>query len=118
MLTQLAQSFRVPEEEVRRRLTSLRRAAAQRPVYREEPEYAEPDLEMDQPVGKIMRRWSANYLEILLRRPELLARGSGARRVERILGYFPMARQLVCDTMCAMADEGITPSVRSAYVGV
>jgi DNA primase len=106
VLTQVAQSFRVPEEEVRRRLTSLRRASAQRPVYREEPEYSEPDLEMDLPVGKITPL-ERELLEILLRRPELLAQAREHVQSEQIA--FSTAR-LVFAKMCGMEDEGITPS--------
>ena len=104
--SQLAQSFRVPEEEVRRRLTSLRRAAAQRPVYREEPEYAEPDQEMDLPVGKITPL-ERELLEILLRCPELLAQAREHIQPGQLA--FATAR-LVFAKSCAMADEGITPT--------
>ena len=108
VLTQLAHSFRVPEEEVRRRLTSLRRAAAQRPVYREEPEYldSELDVEMEEPVGKITPV-ERELLEILLRRPELLAQAREHVQPEHLA--FPPARRIYARA-CAMANEGITPT--------
>lgn len=106
VLTQLAQNFRVPEEEVRRRLTSLRRAAAQRPVYREEPDFSVPDREMDQPAGKITP-FERELLEILLRRPELLAQAREHVQPQQIA--FPTAR-VVYARMCDMFDEGITPA--------
>jgi DNA primase len=105
VLTRLAQSFRVPEEEVRRRLTSLRRSAASRPVYHHD----EPDLspaELVRPVGKITPL-ERELLEILLRRPELLAQAREHVKPEQLA--YPMARSLFAKS-CAMADEGITPA--------
>jgi DNA primase len=104
VLTQLAQSFRVPEEEVRRRLTSLRRAASQRPVYRDEPDPSE--MELARPVGRITPL-ERELLEILLRSPELLARAREHVTAEQL--SFPPAR-VVFAASCAMADEGITPT--------
>ncbi|MHB8900672.1 MAG: DNA primase [Thermoguttaceae bacterium] len=104
VLTQLARSFRVPEEEVRRRLTSLRRSASARPVRQEEADASVADA------GPASGRISASereLLEILLRRPELLA--EARRHVEPESLAFPLARTLFAAS-CAMADEGITPT--------
>ena len=106
VLTQLALSFRVPEEEVRRRLTSLRRASAQRPVYQEEPAYSEHDQDRDRPAGKIAP-FERELLEILLRRPELLSQAREYVQPEHIL--FPAAR-VIFAKMCSVFDEGITPT--------
>ncbi len=104
VLTQLALSFRVPEEEVRRRLGSLRREADSRPVYYEEPD--EVDFYEDRPAGKIAPV-ERELLEILLRRPELLAQAREHVKCEQI--QFPPARRIFAQA-CALADEGITPT--------
>jgi DNA primase len=104
VLTHLAQSFRVPEEEVRRRLTSLRRSAASRPVYHDETGLAVP--EQDRPIGKITPL-ERELLEILLRRPELLAQARRHVRPEQLA--YPLAR-MVFSRSCIMADDGITPT--------
>ncbi len=104
VLTQLAQSFRVPEEEVRRRLTALRRSASSRPARQDESDRGESE-----PVcspGKIPPL-ERELLEILLRRPELLA--EARRHVAPEQFGFPLARAIFTRS-CAMADQGIVPT--------
>jgi len=104
ILSRLAQSFRVPEEEVRRRLTSLRRAAAQRPVYRDRDEPVEPV--MDEPVGK-MTALERELIEILLRRPELVGRARQCVQPDH-LAFGPI--RVIYSKCCTMADQGVTPA--------
>ncbi len=104
VLTQLAQSFRVPEEEVRRRLTTLRRSASSRPARQDDSEQA--GAEPDRSAGKIAPL-ELELLEILLRRPELLA--EARRHVTPEQFGFPLGRRIF-SRACALADEGITPT--------
>lgn len=106
VLTRLAHSFRVPEEEVRRRLTSLRRSAAQRPVYRNDADASEVGPEPDRPRARITPL-ERELLEILLRRPELLAAARQHVRPEQLAS--PPARRVFLKS-CAMADKGIAPT--------
>ncbi len=101
ILERLARSFRVPEEEVRRRLTSLRRASSRRPG-RGSQEPDSPQAPQPAPIAP----WERELLEILLRQPELIARIRQHVAEDKLAS--PPARAVFA-RCCAMADAGIVP---------
>ncbi|HIQ22936.1 MAG TPA: DNA primase [Planctomycetes bacterium] len=97
ILQRLAASFRVPEEDVRRRLSQLRRRgrSGRRPVQAAES----PAVTL----GPLERE----LLELLIRNPGLLPQVRQAIRSEQLTAA--PARQ-VFDTCCRLADAGIEPT--------
>ncbi len=124
ILKRLASNFRVPEQDVRDRMTVLRRAARRRaaPVRnagqqsagpsRDEPDWIPPDemesgetapLEQEAPVDP----WQREVLELLVQHPELVP---AAR--ERIDPNDMRAGRcgLIYGTICSLSDSGTAPS--------
>jgi len=72
MLQRLAASFRVPEEEVRARMTALRRVARRRPTSVPLDEPPADEVDFVEPAGQ-MDAWQRELLEILINHPTCLA---------------------------------------------
>jgi DNA primase len=117
ILQRLAASFRVPEEEVRRRLTTLRRAAQRRPLARSHDEIPhdligdEPGsesgagIETSAPGGQI-DPWQRELLEILVAHPGCLPAARGVVTSEW-LPYPPCRR--IYEAFCRLVDAGDEP---------
>lgn len=103
ILQRLAASFRIPEQDVRERLTALRREGQQRsaPVRP-----AEPAKTVSKPVGKI-EPCDRELMELLLRFPERIAEVREAIRAEQVAS--PACRS-VYELCCRLDDGGLTPT--------
>ena len=104
ILQRLASQFRIDEQEVRNRMTALRRRQrTRRPTSRpEEMPDASAESYRAEKIDPVYRE----LLELLISRPELLA--TVRDRVD--LGQAGGAAGAVYDTMCRLADEGIEPA--------
>jgi DNA primase len=103
ILQRLAASFRISEQDVRERLTGLRREG-QRRAAPARP--AELSKSVSKPVGKI-EPCDRELMELLLRFPEQIAEVRGAIGAEQVDS--PACRG-VYETCCRLADGGATPS--------
>ena len=106
VLGRLAFEFRVPEQDVRDRLTALRRRAAQRPapisVERLPADVADATQE---PRGEI-DPWQRELLEILVRHPQCLAATRAAIPVEQLTSE---PCRLIYQACCRLSDSGVEP---------
>lgn len=98
VLQRLAASFRIPEADVRKRLTELRREAMRRPA-RSGPERAAAPAAPAVTIDAFQRE----LLEILVRHPECLGAVRGEISPE-MLDHDPCRR--VYETCCRLADMG------------
>jgi DNA primase len=104
IVQRLAGKFRVDEQELRRRLTSLRRRAATRPLA------SHPVGEAVETAGEpsaTLDAWERELLELLVAHPETIGavRGQiGVRQINNALG------QRIYETCCRLADEGVAAS--------
>jgi DNA primase len=104
IVQRLAGKFRVDEQELRRRLTALRRRAASRPMTarpgtQSEEESAKPSEPMDS--------WQQAVLELVLAHPESLP------AIRSRIGLDCLAAEscrLIYETCCRLADENILPT--------
>ena len=105
ILNRLAHHFRVPEADVRKRITEARRQVQRRMTARTE---APPEEETNIKLGDLYRRdpFQAELLELLVQFPELLSPAREAFPVESVtLG--PL--RVLYTTMGRLADEDQTP---------
>ena len=105
ILHRLAVSFRVPEADIRRRLTELRRAGARRRVFSQTEPPDESEAVTDS-AGKI-DPWQRELLEILIGHPECVT----VARAEidcKQLSFQPCRK--IFEACCRLADAGIEPS--------
>lgn len=116
MLQRLATRFRVPEADVRNRLTALRRAPGPNrpavepsgPATHGAPQSA-AGLGVGSPPGPSRARpdpWEQEVMELLVRHPECLPE---LRAVIRPEAFDHRGCRLVFQTACRLADEGISP---------
>ncbi len=109
ILQRLAASFRVPEQDVRRRLTALRRAGRRRtasaPADSAAPAPAEPEAPAE-PVGQI-DPWERELLEILVRHPHCVPQVQASIDPDSLA--FEPARQ-VYRACCRLAEAGTPPA--------
>ena len=123
ILERLAFKFRVPEEDVRNRLTALRRKAARRPApvrsssfgrslppeggttNTVSPSPDEPPIEASAlaPIDP----WQRELLEILVRHPECLEAARSGISTDKLANA---ACRRVYETGCRLADDGIEPT--------
>ncbi len=115
VLQRLATSFRVPEQDVRHRLTALRRAARERPgpakataVRGDDPRQASA---LAGAAGLLPRGtldpWQRALMELLVRHPECLAPLRAAIRPEAL--EHESCREIYL-TSCRLADAGVWPA--------
>ncbi len=106
ILQRLAASFRVPEEEVRGRLTALRRMARRRPTSIPLEEPPADEGEIMEPAGQ-MDPWQRALLEILTSHPAcvVMARTEIANDW---LTFAPCRR--IFDALCEMEDDQLESS--------
>ncbi len=102
VLQRLAATFRVPEEDVRRRLTELRRGRGGKtptpPARRGGP---------DRPTGPTrIVPWERALLELLVAHPELIGRAAGAVAAEHLAS--PPCRRIY-ETSCRLMAAGVVP---------
>jgi len=123
VLEQLAFKFRVPEEEVRNRLTALRRKAARRPASARSsgvsrplpPEGGTTNAASQPPTAppaeagpsRPIDPWQRELLEILVRYPECLETARREISAES-LTHEPYRR--IYETMCRLADQRQVPA--------
>ncbi len=103
MLQRLAASFRVPERDIRERLTALRRGAARRET---------PNRRMDPPArgasreaagDKPLDMWQRGLLELLIRYPECLAAARVAVRPGELVSA---SARVIYEAMERIDDSG------------
>lgn len=99
ILTRLAREFRVPESEVRGRLTALRRTARRAPS-------GPPTAEHESKFGDSLTAWERELFEVLLLQPEAVPLAAKAIPVEH---FQPGAAQVLYSTFCRMAAAGLQP---------
>ena len=104
ILQRLAARVRIDEQEVRNRITALRRRQRTRgPMNRpEETPDASTESYRAEKIDPVYRE----LLELLISRPELLASVRGRVDLGQAAGG---AARAVYETMCRLADEGIEP---------
>jgi len=124
ILARLAHEFTVSEEEIRRRLTQLRRAARRplvAPRHAPPPQQGGPSDQDDLGPGShepeeaafrasdLHRAAAAEYemLEVLIKRPDLLPEARAAIRPEQVT-LAPCRR--LYETFCRLSDEGMEPT--------
>ena len=108
VLQRLAARFRIDEREVRRRLTSLRRARP-RPAASPTPTAETTDAASDglPEEASSPDPWEREVLELLVAQPECLPLARERVAVEQ---FNVGAGRLIYETFCRLADEGEAPS--------
>lgn len=99
ILQRLAARFRVDEQEIRRRLTTLRRGQSTKPRPSADESVAKPQAEIDP--------WERELLELLLAQPECLVLARSRVRAEQ---FNAGPCRLIFETCCRLDDEGVVPS--------
>ncbi len=104
VLQRLAATFRMPEEDVRRRLTELRR----RTHGRTAPAPASPRGPSTEKAAApvVIPPWERELLELLLARPEMVGRAAGDVAAEQFSA--PPCRRIY-ETACRLTAAGIMP---------
>ncbi len=103
VLQRLAATFRVSEEDVRRRLTELRRGARGRTSSRRS-EAGTPPEGTAMPVA--LPPWERELLELLLARPELVGRAAGSIAPEQLSAE---ACRRIFEASCRLMASGTVP---------
>jgi DNA primase len=103
ILQRLAASFRIAEQDVRERLTAMRREGQRRS---EPARLREPSPVASKPLGEI-EPCDRELLEFLLRFPERLTDARAAIGLEQVASA---ACRSVYETCCRLADEGLVPT--------
>ena len=105
ILQRLAARFRINEQEVRRRLTALRRQAATRaPIVRQtDAPTSEPARHLAESLGV----WQREFLELLIAHPEMVPAIRQCITIDHLTA--DVCRRLY-ETSCRLNDEGIVPS--------
>lgn len=109
ILQRLAASFRVPEKDVRDRLTALRREPQRRPSPASDPRSGPAPAATKaagQPAGKI-DPWQQELLEILIRHPACVPLAVAQIQPEQ-LAFEPCRR--VYEACCRLSDLGEAPT--------
>jgi DNA primase len=106
ILQRLAARFRVPEVDVRERLTALRRSAARRagPAAGRQ---ARPAGTSTATVARAAERWEREVLELLVRFPGCLSRARAAIPAE---SFAPGPGREIYETFCSLSDAGTEPT--------
>lgn len=117
MLQRLSTRFRVPEQEIRERMTALRRAEQQKTAARAEnlPERRVDSPEPEappRPLG-VLDAWQRELLEIVVRHPDRLATARAAIAPENL--EYAYCRDIYA-AMARLADAGQTPSFQRLMV--
>jgi DNA primase len=116
ILQRLAASFRVPEGDVRERLTDLRRAAQRHPGPAPRRETAAPStatagdpVQVTPTVSQTTSagRWELAVLELLLQHPECLAEARAALTPD---AFAPGAGREIYRMFCSLSDSGELPT--------
>ena len=103
ILQRLAASFRVPEEEVRGRMTALRRMARRRPISIPSDEPPADEVDFGEPVGQ-MDVWERTLLEILISYPKCLT-AAGAEISGEWLTFGPCRR--IFEALCELSEDDL-----------
>jgi DNA primase len=106
ILQRLAARFRVPEQDVRQRLTELRRAARRRPAVSGVEARTGERIAETKPTGKVPP-WQRELLEILIRHPDLLPKARAEIRSEQLADE--PCRQIY-EACCRLTDASNDPS--------
>jgi len=106
ILQRLSASFRVPEQEVRARLTALRRSSSERPAPSRLPQAAKPAVVRRDPKEGLDPCQRA-LLEILLQFPDAIALARTAITPAHLAS--PTCREIY-QACCRLAEAGQTPT--------
>lgn len=99
MLNRLSREFRIQEDEIRQRLTVLRRSNTQRSVTRlPDPEFTTPNTRID--------AWEQELLEILVQQPELIAVAAKSIRLEQLQDD---TTKKIYAMFCQFHENGVIP---------
>jgi DNA primase len=104
ILQRLAGKFRVDELNLRRRLTTLRRGTASRPIAARSSE-SPKDQSTEKPSA--IAAWERELFELLIAHPECLETVRN-RLVAELLDSEPCRR--IYEACCRLADEGVLPA--------
>jgi DNA primase len=104
IVQRLAGKFRVDEQELRRRLTALRRRSAARPLGGTGLASGTP---ADEPATKPQAAWERELLELLIAHPECISVVRGRIGAEQLAAE-PCRR--IYETCCRLDDEGVVPA--------
>jgi len=104
IVQRLAGRFRVDEQELRRRLTAIRRRQVSRPAAAVRAELPAPE---DSARPTIDEPWERELLELLIARPECFADVRGRLAPERLIAA---AGRRIFEAFCRLADRGVAPS--------
>ena len=107
IVQRLAGKFRVDEQELRRRLTTLRRQAASRPLAFRPIETGDAPAEASTVNFKAIDPWERELLELLIAHPEYVAAANSQIGSEQ---FSAKASRQIYETCCRMSDEGILPT--------
>lgn len=103
ILQRLAAGFRIPEEDVRGRLTALRRLARRRPTSVPLDEPPADEAELMEPAGE-MDAWQRELLEILIGHPTCLA-AARSDIAREWLTFGPCRR--IFEALCQLGDDDL-----------
>ena len=106
VLEALAFKFRVPEQEVRDRLTALRRRAGRRATAGAAGG-PPPETTPESPPAAAVDPWQRELLEILIRDPRCLARAREAIPPDQLASELC---RLIYQACCRLADAGTEPT--------
>lgn len=111
IVQRLAGKFRVDEQELRRRLTALRRRASTpfvkpRPVVASEAGDSSPDESVAE-LQAVVEPWERELLELLIAHPECIASVRSRVAVEQFTAE-PCRR--IYETCCRLDDQGVAPA--------
>ncbi len=102
VLQRLAAAFRISEEDVRRRMTELRRARGRKPAARASSSSARGQAAQPIPIPP----WERELLELLVAHPALVGLAAGAIVPEHLITG-PCRR--IYETSCRLMGDGMTP---------
>jgi DNA primase len=107
IVQRLAGKFRVDEQELRRRLTDLRRRTASRPVMVRSEAPSQPAVEVTVVKLAEIDPWERELLELLIAHPEFVSAASQQIGPEH---WTADACRRIFETSCHLNDEGIQPT--------
>lgn len=102
VLQRLAGAFRIPEEDVRRRMTELRRARRRKTPL----PASSPATRDDRAAAVRILPWERELIELLLAHPSLVGLAAGAIAASHLA---PGPCRRIYETSCRLIGEGIAP---------
>lgn len=105
IVQRLAGKFRVDEQELRRRLTDLRRRQASRPLAFRQGDASADESDVQPPTA--MQPWECELLEMLIAHPAFISEVRGRIGIEQLTTN---SSRGVYETCCRLDDEQVVPT--------